>query len=230
MTVVPLPGGTTAGCAGNEAEAAAPERARPGRPRSTDCDRAILAATLASLVEDGYGGLSVEGVATRAQVGKATIYRRWPTKTALVVEAVGACAFEHVPLVDTGDVRADLAQMLHALQELMAREAPLMRAFAVERTRHPELDEAWRRGFLTQRREALREALRRGVERGQLPAGTDVELLADVGPALMWHRVTMLGEQAPAADLPDRILAQFLPASERPACEDLPGPPPVSSG
>jgi AcrR family transcriptional regulator len=183
----------------------------PGRPRNAACDRAILAAALACLVDDGYAGMSVEGVASRAEVGKATIYRRWPTKSALVVDAVRACAFDQIPLVDTGDVRADLGRMLHALLDMMRREAPLLRAFAIEQTRHPELADAWRLGFLAERRQALREALRRGVERGQLPAATDVELLADVGPALMWQRLTVIGEEPPA-DLPERILAQFLPA------------------
>ena len=188
--------------------------ARPGRPRSAACDRAIQEATLEALVHDGYAGLSVEGVASRAQVGKATIYRRWPTKSALVVEAVRSYAFEHIPLIDTGDVRTDVAAMLRALRELMHRQAPLLRAFCAEQARHPELAEAWRRGFLTQQREALREALRRAAERGQLPAGADVELLADVGPALMWHRLAVLGEEPPD-DLPERILDLILPPPGR---------------
>jgi AcrR family transcriptional regulator len=103
-----------------------------GRPRSEEAHQAILSATLELLAETGYSGLTVEGVATRAGVGKATIYRRWPSKLPLVIEA-----FRRLPAmeeVDTGDLVSDLQKML--------RE-PLTRALerGVERGElSPELD------------------------------------------------------------------------------------------
>ena len=92
-----------------------PGQQTAGRPRSEEAHQAILDATLELLVEVGFSALTVEGVASRAGVGKATIYRRWPSKLPLVVEAFGQLpGFEEV---DTGNVEEDLKQMLrHYIQ------------------------------------------------------------------------------------------------------------------
>jgi len=83
-----------------------------GRPRSEEAHRAILDATLELLAEVGFSAMTVEGVASRAQVGKATIYRRWPSKLPLVVEAFGQLpGFEEV---DTGSLAEDLKKMIRA--------------------------------------------------------------------------------------------------------------------
>lgn len=182
-----------------------------GRPRSVDCDQAILDAALAALCDEGYGAMSVEGVAARAGVGKATVYRRWRNKAQILVEALRRHACCDVPLVDTGDVRADLLVMLRAVQRSMKGvDGRIMAAFVAERSRHPELNEEFERAFVADRRRHVRKILVAAVRRGDLPAHTDVELLADVGPALLWHRMTM--RRAPLSrDLPERIVGQFLP-------------------
>lgn len=187
------------------------ERTRPGRPRSEDCDRAILAATLDALVEDGYERLSIEGVASRAGVGKATIYRRWSSKAELVVEAVRTRAGCLAPVVDTGDVRADLVELLRgALETMTSDDGRLLTAFLVERLRHPELATEFDRTFLVERRHQVRGLIDGAIERGELPPDTDAELVTDVGFAVLWHRLTL--RQAPLApDLPERIVRQFLP-------------------
>ena len=87
-----------------------------GRPRSEEAHQAILDATLELLVEVGFSALTVEGVASRAGVGKATIYRRWPSKLPLVVEAFGQ--LPGFPEVDTGDLAEDLKQMLRGYIQL----------------------------------------------------------------------------------------------------------------
>ena len=117
--------------AGKEAEAVAPaesDRAKPalrrmtsstGRPRSEEAHQAILDATLALLGEVGYSALTVEGVAQRAGVGKATIYRRWSSKLPLVVEAFGALpGFEDV---DAGSLERDLKETLKKYLEAFGR-------------------------------------------------------------------------------------------------------------
>ena len=91
------------------------ERPKPGRRRDPTRDTAIADATLAVFVEEGYSALTIEGVAARAGVGKATIYRRYASKAELVVDAVRAGAGIADGLPDTGDVRADLATMLRPL-------------------------------------------------------------------------------------------------------------------
>src|ERR1700710_2802836 len=109
---------------------------RAGRPRDPSRDEAIVAATLAIFAEEGYAGVTIEGVAARAGVGKATVYRRWVSKEQLVVDAVklGCHLTDHLP--DTGDVRADLASMLHGLiDKLRSDNGPVLVAFMAERLR-----------------------------------------------------------------------------------------------
>ncbi len=154
-----------------------------GRPRSEEAHQAILDATLELLVEVGFSALTVEGVASRAGVGKATIYRRWASKLPLVVEAFGQLpGFEEV---DTGNVAEDLKQMLRGYIQVF-NSTPLASALpslAGERAHNPELSELFD-PVSRQRRQPLRRALERGVERGELPADLDLELAADlvVGP------------------------------------------------
>jgi AcrR family transcriptional regulator len=154
--------------------------------------------------------MTIEGVATRAGVGKATIYRRWPSKEDLVVDAVVTRCLEHVVSPDTGSLRGDLLVLLQAMVDKFRRDGPFVMAFNAEQQHNPQLAEAFRRTFLEDRRTATREIFERALERGDLPAGTDLELLQDVGPAILWHRLTVTG--APVDDdLPERIVRQFLP-------------------
>lgn len=181
------------------------ERPRPGRRRDPLCDEAILGATLALFAEEGYAGVSIEGVAARAGVGKATIYRRYENKAQLVVEAVrvGACVTDHLP--DTGDVRADLTGMLTKLMDLLRGDAgPVLLAFAAERARYPALDEEFTRSVIGAKRAHFRYLIRSAIERGDLPADTDVEVLAEAGPALMWHHA--LNRLPLNDDLPSRVV------------------------
>jgi AcrR family transcriptional regulator len=154
-----------------------------GRPRSEEAHQAILAATLELLAETGYSGLTVEGVATRAGVGKATIYRRWSSKLPLVVEA-----FSQLPSmeeVDTGDLVSDLEKMLRDYLNLFNSTplAAVMPSLVGERAHNPELSELLE-PVLKGRRQPLLRALERAQERGELRRGIDLELAADliVGP------------------------------------------------
>lgn len=154
-----------------------------GRPRSEAAHRAILQATLELLVEVGFSSLTVEGVAQRAGVGKATIYRRWPSKLPLVIEAYGL--LPQLEEVDTGNVVSDLAQMLRDYLELLT-STPLrgvIPSIAGERAHNPELSELFD-PIVRARRQPLIAVLRRSVDRGELPAAIDLELAADllVGP------------------------------------------------
>jgi AcrR family transcriptional regulator len=154
-----------------------------GRPRSEEAHQAILDATLGLLAEVGFSALTVEGVASRAGVGKATIYRRWASKLPLVVEAFGGLpALEDA---DTGSVERDLKTMLRAYLELF-HKTPLgavIPSLAGERAHNPELSKIFD-PVMKGRRQPLVRALQRGVARGELPRDLDVELGADlvVGP------------------------------------------------
>ena len=154
-----------------------------GRPRSGEAHQAILDATLELLVEVGFSALTVEGVATRAGVGKATIYRRWPSKLPLVIEA-----FRELPQleeVDTGNLVDDLKKMLRSYLQLF-HSTPLgtvLPSLAGERAHEPQLSQLFD-PVVKARSQPLVRALRRAVKRGELPADLDLELAADliVGP------------------------------------------------
>ncbi len=154
-----------------------------GRPRSGEAHRAILDATLELLQEAGFSALTVEGVASRAGVGKATIYRRWPSKLPLVVEAFGQLpAFEDV---DTGDLARDLKAMLSRyLHDFLSTPlATVYPSLAAERAHNPELG-AVLDPVLRGRRRPLEAALKRAVARGEVSPDVDLDLAADliVGP------------------------------------------------
>ncbi len=154
-----------------------------GRPRSEEAHQAILDATLELLAEVGFSAFTVEGVAQRAGVGKATIYRRWPSKLPLVVEAFGR--LPALKEADTGNLVEDLKTMLRSYLQLFntTTMAAVLPSLAGERAHNPELSELLD-PVLRGRRQPLLRALERGVQRGELPADLDIELAADlvVGP------------------------------------------------
>ncbi|CAN5757512.1 TetR/AcrR family transcriptional regulator [soil metagenome] len=169
-------------------------------------------AALELLVEEGYGGMSMEGVASRAGVGKAAIYRRWSSKAELVVDALRGYASDY-PMPDTGDLRADLLAMLEASQSFMSgREGAIMQAFAAEKARYPDLREQFEITFIADRRAHLHDLVVRAIERGELPAHTDVGIFTMVGPAVLSHHLLMHHHPV-EDDMPQRIVDFLVPPS-----------------
>ena len=168
--------------AGGSPAAAATHRG-PGRPRSIEADRAIVGAIVDLLVECGYREVTVEAVAARAGVAKTTIYRRWPSKADMVVEAVTACK-KYCPVADcsTDTVVCALVSMLSAFSS--SRVARILTGLAVEMVHNEELARAVREGLLGPSREAVVSVLRRGVETGEVRPEADLQLVSDllVGP------------------------------------------------
>jgi AcrR family transcriptional regulator len=183
---------------------------RAGRPRDPACDAAILQAALDLFTAAGYAGVSIEGVAARAGVGKATIYRRYASKAELMVEAMrcGANIQDYLP--DTGEVRADLLSMLEALLGVLrGPNGKLLTLFAAERVRYAELDDEFKKSVIGRKRQHVRHLVQSAIDRGDLPADTDVELVAETGPALLWHHA--LNHLPLDKDLPRRTLDLVLP-------------------
>ncbi len=162
----------------------------PGRPRSERAHEAILQATLDLLIEEGFTRMSIEAVAGRAGVGKATIYRRWPSKADLVAGAVACMEPHKLRHVDTGSVRDDLVEL--ARQAFRAKEAGEVTELIIKlmsaRARHPELQEAFLRHVIEPRRRIVAEVLERGIARGEVRADIDVELAMDVLMGLVSYR------------------------------------------
>lgn len=193
----------------------------PGRPRDARHDAAILAATLRILQEEGYGGLTIEGVAVSAGVSRPTIYRRWPSKPALVVAALVQSARLAVPVLDTGSLRRDLIAVQRRQVELMSTpEARRVTAGLIaDLATDPELAETYVSQYLAPRRAAVWQVLQRGVDRGELDADVDFAFVYDllVGPLFM--RAVVWGQPlAPdaAEQTADVILAAFAGDRRRP--------------
>lgn len=187
----------------------------PGRPRSAQADTAIVDATLALLSEEGFDRLSMDAVAARAGVGKATIYRRWPSKEALVIEAV-ARRTDPFPAMTGGSARERLVTLLEAIVATsrtgVGRLLPCMVGASVT---NPALARHYREQILEPRRARIAEIVREGVAAGELRAGLDAELAVDqiVGPLL--YRI-VFADQDPvpgdhAARLVDAVLAGLAP-------------------
>ena len=172
---------------------AVPAARTPGRPRDPGRDDVILAATLELLAEEGFAEMSIEGVAQRAGVGKPTVYRRWPSKTALVIDALERHA-STVDLPDGATTRERLTALMTGLARSM-RTGPagrIMAGMVAEIQRDPELAEVFRDAFIARRRRLVFAVLREGVERGELRPDLDIELAADqlAGPCVMRRLVT----------------------------------------
>ncbi len=165
----------------------------PGRPRDVRADRAILDATLELVGTVGLGGLTMDAVAAKAGVSKATIYRRWSSKESLVLDAWMAC-FSDDSVPDTGSVEDDLVILLGGLRDniskgLLARVLPQMVAASQV---NPELADAYRQ-FVAQRRRRTVVALERAMERGELPPGIDLDLVQDLLSGPLFYRTLMSG-------------------------------------
>jgi AcrR family transcriptional regulator len=154
---------------------------RAGRPRSAQADRAIIDATLEVFAESGAEGLCIEKVAAKAGVGKATIYRRWPGKEDLLLDAISAMR-SPLPQPKGESVREDLAALVDAIGKESA-DPRRVRQFALllgEGAAYPRLLERYVETVVEPRREIVRGVLRRGVATGELREETNVEAAIDM--------------------------------------------------
>ena len=183
---------------------------RRGRPRSAGADEAILTATLDVASEHGFRGMSMDVIAERAGVSKATIYRRWASKEALVLQALRS-AINPMDDVDLGSVRDDLRTYLRDLADRLASSnmtdvLPHLIEWAVhDEQLRAELDE-----YVLHRRRPLVAILTRGIERGEIRDDLDLDTLVDafVGPFIYRKLLT---RAAVDDDFVDRLLDLLLP-------------------
>jgi AcrR family transcriptional regulator len=167
------------------------EPARRGRPRSEQADRAILRAAAELLAERGLSGLSIEEVAARAGVGKATIYRRWPSRGALALEAFRAEFREQMPLPDTGNLHDDLLGALRTWVRAVTRtRAGRMLAGLLAEAQHdPDLARDWREHVIGPLRTQHAILIQRAIDRGEIPADTDIDVALDLMYGAAYHRL-----------------------------------------
>jgi len=168
-------------------------RPGPGRPRSARVDRAILDATMDLLAADGFDGLTMEGIAERAGVGKATLYRRYKSRTEVVVATVAAFV-EEITIPDTGMVEEDLILLeQQAVEVYQGRAGRVLPGLLAAMAASPDVAEAMRTGFLRARRQALATVVERGVARGELREDTNVELALDLLGGPLFYRLLVTG-------------------------------------
>ena len=164
----------------------------PGRPRDLTREQGLLAAAVAILAERGFAALTVDEVAARAGSSKATVYRRWSHKEALVVDALTRLADDAVTIPDTGSLVEDLRELLHGMVVgLSGPGGELLRSLVAEVGRSAALTDLFREKFVESRRAVLAKIVRRAEQRSELADGVDVELLVEAGPALLVYRWLM---------------------------------------
>ena len=162
-----------------------------GRPRSLESEEAILEATGKLLSSEGYLGLTVSKVAARARASKSTIYRRWPTKEHLVM-----AAFDRWPVMvprDRGDLLSDLLDLYQQYLRVHYRTptGAIVPALVAERVSNPALGVLFD-SLMRRRLDPTRLIVRRAIDRGELPADTDLELAVEAVTAAAVMRVYFL--------------------------------------
>lgn len=184
-------------------------RRQPGRPRDPRADEAILSAVVDLLAEVGFGGLTIDAVAHRAGVGKATIYRRWDGKEPLVLDALTASR-QLAPTPDTGDLVHDLLALYLPLTEPVAQQATvrLLPALAAEAAVNPDLAERLR-AFVADRRIPAREVWERARDRGEIGPDVDVDLAIDLLIGSLLYRLVFTGAEV-TVDVVERSIGVVL--------------------
>jgi AcrR family transcriptional regulator len=190
--------------------------------RGATRETVILQATLELLAESGYDQLTIDAVAARARCSKATIYRRWPGKAALVITAVRRHAGQPVTAVpDTGSLRSDLLAALQAMRSsLSGQDAALILGLLVAMHRDPELAGVVRQQVLLAKREVFDAVIARAAARGDIQSTADSALLAEISSAVLFSRLLVTGEPLDGAFTQHLVDAVLLPALGWPSPDD----------
>src|ERR1700756_798199 len=160
----------------------------PGRPRSEQARQAILRTTLKILGKNGFSDFKIEEVAAHASVGKATVYRWWPNKGALIANAFASSTTRKLRFPDTGSVYADMSQQMRQLIKVFrSRRGRIVSAILAAGQSDKDLIEAFRERFLWPRRREAYRTLRKAIARGEVRKDMDLDLLLDslYGPIYM---------------------------------------------
>ena len=184
---------------------------RPGRPRDARRDDEILAAVLRLLDDTSYSELTIAAIARTAGVGKPTLYLRWPSKAAVVADAV-VRLMSADPFPDLGDLRSDLVGGLREMIHRFAATAAghVLPGLVADLHDDPALLAAFDERYFQPRRRSVRAALERGVARGELAADIDHELAVDMLVGPVYYRLLARGDKVELS--PDDLVAAVLRA------------------
>ena len=184
-------------------------RRRGGRYLDSSRDPVLREAALVLLAEVGYDRLTMDAVAARARAGKTTIYRRWPGKAELVVDALNS--LKGAPAIpDTGSLRHDLRALAESITSAESRFGAQMTIGMVNALAHDgELRRVFGEKFIAPRTAAFRTVFERAVARGEMPGGHDLDLLARLFPALGLQQIVTSGE-LPGTRLARQIMDEIV--------------------
>ncbi|MGW7536119.1 TetR/AcrR family transcriptional regulator [Amycolatopsis sp. NPDC054798] len=165
-----------------------------------DVTYAITEAVIDELADHGFGRLSMEAVAKRAGVGKSALYRRWPSKNEMIGAVIAEFSVARAVDPDTGSLRGDIRATLEAFSEWIShpRFSRIFPGLIAEARRNPAMAEFARLTIGGPRRAINREVFTRAIERGEIPADTDIELALDMGAGIVYWRLIVRG--APVED------------------------------
>jgi len=185
--------------------------------RSESARIAVLEAADDLLVDRGFAGVTIEGIAARAGVAKQTIYRWWESKADILFDALAQDAAEFFTVPDTGDLGADLRARLRELATFLARTdaGAVFRALAGQAQHDPSVAARFESDFLAGQRALDRQPFLRALRRGDLPATTDVELAVDQLTGPVYYRVLLSGQPV-TRDYTDALVDTFLAAAGSP--------------
>ncbi len=166
-----------------------------GRPRSEDTKKAILKASYELLLENGFPEVTMEGIAKRAGVSKATLYKWWPNKAAVVLDGFFNAAESILEVPDTGSIKEDLFLQVNNLASfLTSPKGKVIREFIAEGQSDANVAEEYRNRYFNPRRLISRNLLERGIARGEIRGDLDVELCIDLIFAPLFYRLLITGE------------------------------------
>ena len=166
-----------------------------GRPRSESTEKAILNSAHTLVTDHGFQAVTIEGIARHAGVSKATIYKWWPNKAAVVADSFFTTLKEQYPVPDTGSVIEDLVIQISNLSSFLASdEGRIIRELIAEGQSDADVAEAYQSRYFSPRREVSRTILERGVERGEMKSGLNLELCVEMIYAPLFYRLLITGE------------------------------------
>ena len=181
-----------------------------GRPRSEKTKKAILSAAYELLLENGFGTVTIEKIAERAGVSKATIYKWWSNKAAVVMDAFFDAAVVKLPIPDTGSTINDMIIQVNNLAKfLISREGKVINEIIAEGQFDQKLAETYRMIYFKPRRLDSRYILERGISRGELKEGLDIELVMDLIFGPLFYRLLITGDMVDEAFIKNIINYAF---------------------
>lgn len=177
-----------------------------GRPRSESTEKAILNSAHVLVTEKGFQDVTIEGIAKHAGVSKATIYKWWPNKAAVVADSFFTTLKEQYPVPDTGSVIEDLIIQISNLYTFLASdEGRIIRELIAQGQSDSDVAEAYQSRYFLPRRKVSQAILEQGVQRGEIKAGLNLELCVEMIYAPLFYRLLITGETINAEFLRDVV-------------------------